>query len=59
MAKHVKSPTELEDKALDAVHGGSDPLHLLAQVNHLSAQGTSSRKPAPGASKGIIAVLIG
>ena len=51
MTKHVKNPTELEDKALDAVHGGSDPLHLLAQVNHLTTPGTSSRTPAPAPAK--------
>ncbi len=30
--------SELTDGQLDKVAGGMDPLHLLAQVNHLAAQ---------------------
>ena len=39
MAKtREKETRELNQNELASVSGGSDPLHLLAQVNHLASQ---------------------
>lgn len=61
MAQKVKTPTVLDDTALDAANGGADSLHLLAQVNHLKAENasTSTRTASTANNKGIIAILIG
>lgn len=52
MTKHF----ELEDRALDTVQGGTDPLHLLAQVNHLQSQNASDATVQAAQTKAIIAV---
>ena len=37
----IKETRELNQNELESISGGMDPLHLLAQVNHLQSQNTN------------------